>query len=97
MGDSGSGRKDIEARWKQRMENAKLRLDFAINYLKEIEDDRRAGRALATDLDFHRLAVRAETQAREEYERISRIYEDLVCQGKIPEDEEGPESLAAGG
>lgn len=41
---------EIAALWQQRLEDAKLRLDFATNFLKEIENDQRPGTIPATDL-----------------------------------------------
>jgi hypothetical protein len=78
-------REDLAHLWKARVENVKLHLDFATQYLKEVGEDHRSGRIPSTSSDARENAIRAYLEAVAEYVNISRIYRDLVLRGKIPE------------
>jgi len=80
MGD----RKELEAVWRRRVTAAKLRLDFARLYLKEVEGDLAADAVPVADGHFaFRKALRAERFAVAEYTRVLRIYTDLIVHGII--------------
>lgn len=87
---------ELRARWKERLDLSKIRLDFAVESLTELEGERRAGRALPADPSLlFEYATRAVNELRREYLRIGRIYLDLVQYEKIP-DEQTWQSLNAG-
>ena len=80
--------KKIELLWKERVANAKNRLNFAIAFLKELEDENRSGAVPSPDDDLiYRRAIHAEQTALEEYKQVLKIYEDLTLHGKIPDDQ----------
>ena len=80
-------RQNLEHLWKARVENVKTRLDFATHHLKEIGDDHRLGRIPPTDPEARDNAIRAYTEVLAEYVSVSKIYQDLVLHGKIPEEQ----------
>ncbi len=83
MTDSDVRPNAIEDLWRARLRDAKLRLDFARQYVKEVEDEYKPGDLPASDAHFAmRAALRAETFALTEYRRILRIFADLVLEGK---------------
>ena len=67
------------------MNDAKLRLDFAEQYKREIEGDVKTGGIPAPDghLSYQR-ALRAECVALAEYSRVLGVFSDLVVHGKTP-------------
>ena len=74
-------------RWRERLKNAKLQLEFAALYLKEVREVFIAGNLLAPDGDFaYQRALREEYRARAEYMRVLRIVHDLVIDGKLPKE-----------
>ena len=83
MGD----RTALENLWRQRLNEAKLRLDFASNYVKEIQRDFSSGELPAPDgHDAYQQALHAESHAIAEYRRILRIFSELVVSGKKPDE-----------
>ena len=73
---------DLVKQWRQRLDDARHRLDFAQIYVKEVQQDRQLGYVPSPDGDYaYRRAIRAESEARVEYLRILRIFTD-VLQGK---------------
>lgn len=82
-------RKALEQHWRNRLADAKLRLDFARNYLAEVRRDLPSGEIPQADGDFaFQRAVRAETFALVKYKRVLRIYADLIVHGWIPDEAE---------
>jgi hypothetical protein len=76
-------RQQIEELWRRRLADAKLRLDFARQYLNEVQRDQRDGTVPAADGNFaYRNALRAENYALAEYSRILRTFTHLVVGGK---------------
>ena len=70
-------RQKIEEIWLARLRDAKLRLDFARNYAKEVQKDYTS--LPATDGQYAlQRALRAENLALAEYNRVLRIYADLT-------------------
>ena len=43
MSDIHPTRQELESRWQKRVEDAKIRLDFASKYVKEVQRDQRSG------------------------------------------------------
>jgi len=81
-------REELRARWKERLDLSKIRLDFAIESLIELEEEQRAGRPLPADPSLlFEYATRTVNELRREYLRIGRIYLDLVQYEKIPDDQ----------
>jgi CheY-like chemotaxis protein len=89
-------REELRARWKERLDLSKIRLDFAVQSLMELEEEQRAGRPLPADPSLlFEYATRAVNELRREYLRIGQVYLDLVQYEKIP-DEQAWQSLNAG-
>ena len=87
----------LEELWRQRRDDAKLRLDFARNFLTEVLKDSPPGVIQTSDGTFaYRQAVKAESSALREYARVLRIYHDLVVNGIIPDETTWREGRAAG-
>jgi hypothetical protein len=83
--------------WHERLKDAKLRLDFARNYAREVHRDFPPGATLSPDGAFaQRKAIRAETFAFAHYRRVLEIYTDLTVKGRIPDESEWPEPNGAG-
>lgn len=84
---SAPKRRDLEELWRERLKDAKLRLEFAYNYVKEVQKDLEAGGVPAPDGNFaFARAIKAENFALAEYNRVLRIFGDLLVQGKIPDE-----------
>jgi hypothetical protein len=75
----------LEHLWKTRTEDAKARLDRAAESLKELSEDSET--ILPGDSDRHDNAIRVYTEALREYANISKIYQDLVLHGTVPDEE----------
>lgn len=81
-------RQRMEEIWLERLRDAKLRLDFARNYFKEVQGDF----SLLPPSDGQyalKRALRAENVALAEYHRVLRIYADLT-KGIMPNEDEWP-------
>jgi PilZ domain len=82
-------RKTREVLWRRRLTDAKLRLDFARNFMKEVQRDYRAGDIPESDHHFaYQKALRAERFDLAEYNKVLRIYTDLTLNGIVPDDGE---------
>lgn len=89
-------RKAIEDLWNQRLNDAKLRLDFARNYTSEVQRDYPSGDIPENEYHFaHSKGLRAENSALAEYNRVLRIFTDLTAHGMIPDEAEGLKAKAA--
>ena len=64
------GNQELEQLWRNRLDDAKLRLAYATSYANGRDDG---------------WARRAHETALAEYTRVLRIFTDLVVHGKIPE------------
>jgi len=83
---------EIDALWR-RLEDAKLQLDLAHNYLKEVKKDRLSGDIPAPDADYaYGHALGAEQAAVEHYLLVLNTYKATVYP-----DAEKSAGLAAGG
>jgi hypothetical protein len=77
----------LHDRWRKRLIDAKLQLDFATQYSKEVAEDCTAGTLPTPDGGYaYQRALRAEHYARGEYQRVLRIVHDLVLDGKLPDE-----------
>ena len=82
-------RKTLEDLWRQRLNDAKLRVDFARNFVLEVERDFPSSEIPSSDgLFAHEKAIRAENDALAEYLRVRRIYDDLILNRTIPDEAE---------
>ena len=87
MSGSPSDRNSLEERWRRRVEDVGLRLDFARTFVEEVQKDLAAGAVPAADGTFsYRRALRAENIAAVEFGRVLLIYADLVVNGKPPDE-----------
>ena len=78
-------RKDIEAQWRERLTNAKLRLDFAENYVRAVERDLHTAGVPSPDGSYaYRSALRAKNLALQYYNEVLRVFSNLVLYGKLP-------------
>lgn len=85
----------LEALWRSRLNDARLRVEFARNFVKEIQSD--FGERTSPDGTYAlERALRAERRARREYERIQAILVELVMDGRLPDDDAWPFHRAAG-
>ena len=82
---------------KRRVDDAKLRLDLASAYVKEVDSDDRSGRIMSRYPDAREHALRAQRSAHAEYQRVLKIYEDFVARGKAAHNGAGPEAPKARG
>ena len=89
MSNPISDRGALEDRWRNRVNEARARLQFARNFVKEVQGDLKSGVVAGSDasLAFQR-ALRAETFALAEYHRVLRLFTALVVEGKIPDESE---------
>ncbi len=80
-------KQQLEDLWRERLNTAKLRLDFARQYMKEVQRDRNSGDIPGPDGNFaYQKALRAENTALAEYNRVLRVFTKLVVDGKIPDE-----------
>ncbi len=96
MSTPAPGRKAFEDVWRQRLQDAKLRLDFAHNYVLEVERDFPRAELPSPDGTLaHQKALRFETAALAEYRRVLQIYTDLMVRGTIPDESDWQRRAAA--
>lgn len=77
-------RGELERLWASRVKDARLRLAFARNYVKEVQQH--FPDASPDGHYEYQHALRAENGALVEYHRVVQIYSDLV-DGKIPDND----------
>jgi hypothetical protein len=93
MSDRNHNREALEQLWRNRLKDAKLRLDFARSYLKEVRRDfhDREFPVPSPDGNFaYRKALRAENAALAEYRRILAVVADLFTTGEAPAQQDSP-------
>lgn len=87
----------LEALWRNRLKDARLRLDFARNYVTEIQRDFSSNELPSPDGHYALgKALRGETAALREYHRILRIFADIVTKGNIPKEKDWPRQTTGG-
>jgi hypothetical protein len=90
-------RRALEQLWHQRLTDAKLRLEFARNYMSEVKRDFSSGDIPENEEAFaHAKALRAENFALNEYNRVLRIFTDLTVNGLNPDESEWLKAQAEG-
>jgi hypothetical protein len=93
MSDIQTTRQELENLWGKRLEDAKVRLDLASKYVKGVERDLKSG--IVPSPDGHQAyqnALRAEALAVKHYRRVLNTLGDLVLHGKIPDEQDPPQS-----
>ena len=98
MTNAQPDRKALEELWRGRLNEARLRVELARNFMREIQQDFKNGTMPQPDgnVAFQR-AVRAENSALAEYSRVLRVFHDLTVNGKIPDENDWPRHRAAKG
>ena len=82
-------REGVEALWRKRLNTAKLRLEFARNYVAELQQELQTGSLPSPDGSFaYQQALRAENNALAEFRRVLQIFTDLTVDGKIPDEKQ---------
>lgn len=85
MSDPGSAQSDLDMLWR-RLEDAKLQLDLAHNYVREITEDLKDGVVSEPDGNLaYRHALRAEDLAAQNYLNILNRYKATVLAGQPPD------------
>jgi hypothetical protein len=85
MSDAGPTQIDLDMLW-QRLEDAKLQLDLAHNYVREVTGDLKAGAVPPPDGNFaYRHALQAEALAAENYLKILNRYKAILLEGSVPD------------
>lgn len=98
MSTPAPDRKALEDLWFHRLQDSKLRLDFARSYLAEVRRDVRSVDIPDSDHHFaYQKALRAETSALRQYKLVLQIYSDLTLHGVIPEEADWLKAQAAAG
>ena len=96
MSSSKPNRRDLEELWLNRLSDAKLRLEFARNYVIEVKQDFLSPDIPGADGHFaFRQALRAESAAFSEYNLVLRIFSDLALRGIVPDEAEWLKAQAA--
>ena len=87
----------LETLWRQRLNDARLRLIFARNYYREVRQDFTAG-AISVPLERFApdQAIRAERFALVEHARILAILTALALHGAVPKEDDWSQHKAAG-
>lgn len=86
--DVGRDGDQLEEVWRRRLGDAKLRLEFARDYVLELQKDLKADGIPAPDGNFaYQQALRSETNALAEFRRVLQIFRDLTMDGKIPDED----------
>ena len=91
-----ASRVELESLWRSRLQEAQLRLDFARNFLKEVQQDFPLSEPSTDGRYAYRRAIRLERLALQEYRHIQRILHDLVVNGKVPDEKEWRRRMAPG-
>src|SRR5215831_16527523 len=96
MGSPQTYRQALEKLCRTRLDEVKLRVELARNFLREIHEDTKNGTLPRPDGEFaYRRAVRAENLALAEYTRILRIFHNLTVNGKVPDGTDWPRPRTA--
>lgn len=77
------GNQELERVWRGRVADAKLRHEFARHFLKEAQEA-----YPSAESPEHANAIEAESVASDEYFRVLQLFNALVMEGKIPDEDE---------
>jgi hypothetical protein len=87
MSKNEADRNALEEVWRQRLNTARLRLEFARNYVAELQQDLRAEALPPPDGAFaYQQALRSESNALSEFRRVLQVFTELTVDGKIPDE-----------
>ena len=79
---------ELRDKWRRRFKEAKLRLDFARAFVKDLSEGCQLGVIPASDaVSTYRRALGREREALVEFDRIAEILEDLIICGTIPDED----------
>ena len=79
---------ELRDKWRKRLADAKLRLDFARSFVNEVKNDCASGGVPAVDGGLaYRQAIRAERAALAEFGRIAEILKNLTIHGTVPDED----------
>ena len=79
---------ELTEKWRQRLYDAKLRLEFARSFVKEVSADCASGAIPAADGWLaYRQALATERDALAEFVRIAKILKNLVLHDAIPDED----------
>jgi len=85
MSDAQPPHIELDMLWR-RLEDAKLQLDLAHNYVREVTDDLKGGSVPVPDGKFaYQRALQAEAFAVENYLKILDRYKAILLSGVFPE------------
>jgi hypothetical protein len=91
MSDIQPTHQELESQLRERVADAKVRLDLTRNYLKEVQRDLKSGMLPPSDGRYaHHRALQAETLALDHYQHVLKTLSGLVVDGKIPDEQEPP-------
>jgi hypothetical protein len=91
MSDIQTTRQELENLWRKRVEDAKIRLDLASKYVKEVQRDLKAGTIPSPDGHYaYQHGLRVETLAVKHYRRVLNTLSVLRLTGKIPDEQDAP-------
>lgn len=80
-------RKVLEELWRQRLNDARLRVDFAVDFAAEVHGEHPSGDI--PESEYHlaqQQALRGENFAQAQYNLVLRSYTDLLVHGIIPDE-----------
>ena len=87
------GRKELEELWRSRVTAAKVRFMSARKRTNDVVRDYPLENTSPDGLYAYQQAIRQENLALAEYNRVRRIYADLVSCGIVPDESESPPAL----
>ena len=82
-------RQELEDLWRRRLQEAQLRLEFATSYVDEFKRSFPLSDTSPDGQTAYERALRAQNVALGEYNRVLRIFSELVLDGKVPESGRG--------
>ena len=78
----------LKEKWLQRLNDAKLRLEFARSFVREVTEDCASGAIVAPDSGLaYRQALSAKRAAVDEFARIAEIVKNLLVHNTIPDED----------
>ena len=97
MEDEHSSPEESVRSLKRRIDDAKLRLDFASIHIKEVRRDHRSGTIPSSDPGARASAIHARRNARAEFRRVLRISQNFIARTNAPDGGARPRLNGAGG
>jgi hypothetical protein len=89
MSNHMTDHKAVVELWRQRLRDAKLRVDFAHSFVLEVRRDFPSVNTKTSDGTYAwQRALRMEIEALADYRHVMGIYRKLILEGKAPEESE---------